>query len=87
MFDRDCNRVPPCSYMSSRVTSALLLTFFSVAVFFSALPLEGAVTTVTHYRLGEADPGAAPAAPGADPTIASTGGSNLSRLGSHTSLR
>lgn len=42
---------------------------------------DAAVTTVASYRLGEADPGAVAGAPGADPTLASTGSVNLGRNG------
>jgi hypothetical protein len=46
-----------------------------------ALPLQAVVTTVSTYRLGESDPGAASGAAGADPTVATTGGPDLSRFG------
>jgi hypothetical protein len=69
--------------MSSLFSQSRLVLSFLVfgAVLFPAA-VEGAVTTVSLYRLGEADPGAAPAAPGANPTVASTGGPHLPRFGS-----
>ncbi len=39
------------------------------------------ITVVSHYRLGEADTGAADSATGANPTIDSVGGFNLARTG------
>jgi hypothetical protein len=45
------------------------------------LPLHAVVTTISHYRLGENDPGAVSGATGADPTVPAAGGPNLSRFG------
>lgn len=51
------------------------------AVSFASFTAFAQVTTVAYYRLGEADPGATVAAPGANPTINSAGGVNLPRIG------
>jgi hypothetical protein len=46
-----------------------------------AAPADAAITVLAQYRLGEADPGAAPGLLGANPTVASVGTSGLARIG------
>lgn len=58
----------------------VLALFASLAV--SPLPAQAAITVVAQYRFGEADPAAAPGAPGANPTVDSAGTNALSRVGS-----
>ncbi len=44
-------------------------------------PADAAITVLAQYRMGEADPGAAPGLPGANPTLPSVGATGLTRFG------
>jgi Concanavalin A-like lectin/glucanases superfamily len=43
--------------------------------------IQAQVTTVTSYKMGESDPGAGISLPAADPTVATVGTPNLTRVG------
>jgi hypothetical protein len=57
------------------------LSCFALLLGIISMPASATIAVVAQYHLGEADPGAIAGGPGANPTLASVGSPNLTKLG------